>query len=152
MATETQQPDGSVFALTNLSGAAADVDEGVDTPDGVWLTLGDDASDSIVRCSFPTPSGDPSTGAGLQRFRAYVRIGTASGGNDPTVDFAVRETGGGSDLAVQSGITITSHSGEVIEFNADHVAVALNVFVTVDVPPAAEGADQSVPRVTVIAP
>ncbi len=124
MATETLQPDGSVFALTNLSGAATDVDEGVDSPGGDWLTLGDDAADSIVRCSFPTPSGDLNTGAGLQKFRCYVRVGTEAAGNTPTLDFGIRETGGGADLAVQTGISITSYTGEVIEFTWDASVLA----------------------------
>ncbi len=119
MATETLQPDGSVFALTNLTGASADVDEGVDSPGGDWLTLGDDGSDCILRASFPTPTGDPNTGAGLQKFRVYVRVGTEAGGNTPTLDLAIRETGGGSDLAVQTGISVTSYTGEVIEFTWD---------------------------------
>lgn len=119
MATETLQPDGSVFALTNLTGAAIDVDEGVDSPDGVWLTLSDDGSDSIVRASFPTPTSDPNTGSGLQKFRCYVRIGTEAGGNTPTIDIAVRETSGGSDLAVQTGISVTSYTGQVVEFTWD---------------------------------
>ncbi len=118
MSTETLQPDGSVFALTNLTGAATDVDEGVDTPDSTWLTLGDDGTNSVIRASFPTPTGDPTTGAGLQKFRMYVRVGTAAGGNDPTLDIAVRETGG-ADLAAAIGVPVTSHVGEVIEFTWD---------------------------------
>lgn len=119
MATETLAPDGSVFALTNLTGASTDVNEPVDSPDGVWLPLGNDADDCIVRASFPTPTGDPNTGAGLQKFRVYVRVGTEAGGNTPDMDIAVRETGGGADLAVQTGISVTSYTGEVIEFTWD---------------------------------
>lgn len=119
MAIETLQPDGSVFTLTNLSGAYTGVDEGVDTPDGVWLTLGDDGTNSIVRASFPTPTGDPTIGANLQKFRLYVRVGTEAGGNTPALDLAIRETGGGTDLAVQTGISVTSYTGEVVEFTWD---------------------------------
>ena len=124
MTIETLQPDGSVFALTNLAGAVTDIDEGVDTPDGVWLILGNDGTDSIVRCSFPTPTGNLTTGADLQTFRLYVRVGTAAGGTTPTIDVAIRETGGGSNLTVQTGITVTSYTGEIVEFTWDASVLA----------------------------
>ncbi len=120
MSTETLAPDGSVFTVTNLSAEGyTQVDEPVSSPEGNWLTLGDDGNDCILRASFPTPTGPPNTGAGLQKFRVYVRVGTEAGGNTPTLDLAVRETGGSADLAVQTAISVTSYTGEVLEFTWD---------------------------------
>jgi hypothetical protein len=100
-----------------------DIDEDPASPDGNWLTLGDDGTDCDFAVSFPTPTGDLNTGAGLQTFRIWARIGTAAGGNDPTWDMAVRESGG-ADLASVTAQAITSHSGEMITFTWDATVLA----------------------------
>lgn len=73
MATESKYPDGTVFALTNLTGAYTDVDDDPDSPDANWLSATSDSTNSIVRASFPSPTGDLTSGAGLQEFRVLYR-------------------------------------------------------------------------------
>jgi hypothetical protein len=102
VATETLAPD-AVLDSTNYSAAAlADVDEDPDSPDGNWWTW-DGAGDTIARLSFPTPTGNPTTGAGQQEFRAWVRKSAGGGGATP-VALQLYENGSkvGSDLDNQN--------------------------------------------------
>lgn len=112
MASETQRPDGSRFDLSNLTGAYTDVDDDPDSPDGLWLAGGDDGTDTICTASFPTPTGNPTTGAGLQEFRVLCRK-FITGGTDPTLDIAVYENGT-LVSTISTGTSITSESGQVV--------------------------------------
>jgi len=116
MATETLVPN-VLEALTNLSGTVDDVDNGIASP-GTWLTEGDDGLDTIARVEFPTPSGDPNTGAGLQKFRIWCRRSTTVGGNDPTLDVALWEADSQVSI-LQTAISITSLTGELVEVTWD---------------------------------
>lgn len=78
MATEVQAPD-AILASAGLSGTVADIDDDPDSPDGAWLTAGQNASTS-VRVSFPTPTGNPTAGSGLQEFRVLLRKTATNGG------------------------------------------------------------------------
>ena len=112
MATERQAPD-AILASSNLTGTVGDVQDDPDSPDSNWLTADDDGTDTDVRFSFPTPSADPNTGAGLQEFRLWVRVGTEAGGNTPTLDIHLWENGSlVSTLA--TGISITNYTGEIV--------------------------------------
>lgn len=71
-ATETLAPDGVTFTLTSLTGAYTDVDESPDTPDGTTLAATSLGVNTSVLASFPTPSGNPTVGAG-QVLRAFVK-------------------------------------------------------------------------------
>ena len=92
MATETLVPDGTVFTLTQLSGNVGDVDNTIASADGVFLTnLETNGNTPTVLASFPTASGDLSTGVN-QAFRA--RVGKdATGGNNPQFTIAVIDNG-----------------------------------------------------------
>jgi hypothetical protein len=57
-----------------LSGTVADIDESPDAPDGAWLTTTGQNQTNSVRVTFGTPTGNPSVGAGLQTFRAFIRL------------------------------------------------------------------------------
>lgn len=113
MATENLFPDGAVFTLTLLTGAATDVDESPDVPDANWLTASGSNQNTAVRASLPSPTGDLNVGAGLQRFRAWVRKTNHS--TDGTAVVELWETGGSSALATVVGsTTISSTSGQML--------------------------------------
>jgi hypothetical protein len=111
MATERQPPD-ALLVQTNLSGALADIDEDPDTPDGAWLTAISNNADSICVVSFPTPTGNPTVGAGLQEFKFWVR--NTANNTAVTWDIYLRESGtrlnGGAAIATG---TITSTTGQL---------------------------------------
>jgi len=117
MAAERQPPD-TLIVQTNLSGAVTDIDEDPDSAGGDWLTAVDDALDTIMRVSFPTPTGDPNVGAGLQEFRFWVRVGSEAGGNTPTLDVALWEDGS-LNTSLQTAISITSYTGEIVSVTWD---------------------------------
>jgi len=73
MAAETKLPD-SIITQTNLSGTLTDIT----AQDGNWLTASSNNADSVLHVSFPTPTGPPNTGAGLQNFSVQYRV-TANG-------------------------------------------------------------------------
>lgn len=112
MATEALAPD-VLITQTNLTGAVTDIDESPDSPDGVWLNEVDDALDTICHVSFGTPTGNPTTGAGLQSFRIYCRRSTTTGGNDPDLDIALYENGT-LVSTLQTGVAITSLTGQLV--------------------------------------
>lgn len=102
-------PDGSVFTLTNLSGAYTDVDESPDSPDGLWLTAPGSNNATAVRASFGTPTVAPT---GTQTFRAWVRKTNHS--TNPTAVVELYETGGALLATVVASTTITSLTGQML--------------------------------------
>ena len=108
-----------VVSSTNLTGATvANLDDDPDAPDANWATA-TTVADTSLRAGFPTPPGDPTPGAGLQEFRVLLRK-DAAGGNDPTYDIELWETGGGAPLAtLVSGATLSSDTGEVVSATWD---------------------------------
>lgn len=80
MAFETLRPD-VLLTQANLVGAVTDIDDDPDSPDGLWLTW-DGSNNSIAQASVPTPTGNPTTGADKQEFRALIR--NATGGSNST--------------------------------------------------------------------
>ncbi len=113
-------PLDQVVSSTNLTGATvANLDDDPDAPDGAWATA-TTVADTAVRVGFPTPpSGKPAPGAGLQEFRVQLRK-NATGGNDPTYDIQLWETGGGAPLAtLASGVALSSTTGTVVSVTWD---------------------------------
>lgn len=112
MANETKAPDG-LLDQTNLSGALTDIDDDPDSPDGLWLTASSNNANSICRVSFPTPTGNPTTGAGLQNFKWWARL--TPNGTACTYNVYLYENGtvlnGGAAIATGS---LTSTSGQLI--------------------------------------
>ena len=110
----------AVVSSTNLSRATvANLDDDPDAPDADWATAVDGKLDTDLRTGFATPSQAPSLGPGLQEFRVLLRK-DATGGNDPTYDIELWETGGGAALAtLLSGATLSSDSGEVVSVTWD---------------------------------
>lgn len=90
-----------------------------------WLTATSATAATDVKVSFPTPSGAPNVGAGLQKFRAELR--KTAGTPNPTIDMELWETGGGSALATLLNDTaITSTVRQIVEgtWNANLLGTA----------------------------
>lgn len=109
MAAERLAPDALALA-TNLSGTVAAIQDDPDSPDGAWLTTTSGGA-SDLRVTFPSPTGNPTTGAGLQNFRAQIRK-NASGGNNCGWSLELWENG--VSVSVLSTGTTASTTGEVI--------------------------------------
>ena len=130
MATETLLPT-SLDTQTGLTGALADVDEGVDSPDGNWLTTSNNTNTTCV-VSIDDPTGPPTVGAGLQNVRAYVRKTNHS--TNPTVTLEVLDQGSVIATLV-SGQTVSSTTGTTISgtWNANLLTDPTGASVTVRV-------------------
>jgi len=139
VATETLSPD--VLAVqTNLSGSVTDIQDDPDSPDGNWLTASSTNTDCVCRVTFPTPSGNLTTGADLQEFRVLYR-------NNPTnrtadqLDIYLYENGSqvGSVLLSQSDpsdSTVYSATWNAADLsNIDGSQVECYVYITADVAP-----------------
>lgn len=66
-------PPTSILLQTDLIGNLDDVNEDPDNPENNWMVATGNNVDTILRVGFDTPSGNPTIGAGLQVFRAWVR-------------------------------------------------------------------------------
>lgn len=110
MASERRAPD-ALLVQTNLSGVVGDIQDDTDSPDANWLTAPGSNNETECRASFPTPTGNPTAGAGLQEFRALVRKTNHS--TDPTVTLELYENGALVATLV-SAQTVSSTSGVVI--------------------------------------
>lgn len=92
MANQRLSPD-AILEQTALTGSVTDIDEDPDSPDAAWLTATLNST-TILRTSFPLPSGDLITGAGLQEFRVLMRkTATNTGRTDDTWDIDLYENG-----------------------------------------------------------
>jgi len=120
VASERQSPD-AILASTNLTGSVSDIQDDPDSPDANWLTATSPQVDTALRVSFPTPTGDPITGAGLQEFRWWVRHNSQPGGSDPT--YVVHLYENGSDLGQIASGSIASGTGEIISATWDAVSL-----------------------------
>ena len=61
----TLYPDGTVWTLSGWTGTTT-VDRVDSAPDGTWLLSDQTSATETIRASFPSPSGNLNTGAGLQ--------------------------------------------------------------------------------------
>jgi hypothetical protein len=104
-------PD-AILTQTNLTGVLADITDDPDSADGNWLTADSNNADSDLAVSFPTPAGNPTTGAGLQEFRVQYRV--TANATSTTFNAYLRENGtrinGGTAIDTWAS---TSTTGEV---------------------------------------
>lgn len=123
MATERQAPD-AILAISDVSGVVGDIDDDPDSPDGLWLDGWDGNGNSDCRVSFPTPTGNPTVGAGLQEFRVQLRK-TSSGGFDCDWSLELWENGV-LDSVLATGTTTSLDPGEVVSgtWNASSLGTA----------------------------
>jgi hypothetical protein len=113
MASERIAPDALLVATT-LSGSVSAIQDDPDSPDASWLVYdGATNGNSDCRVSFPTPANPPSTGAGLQEFRAQLRK-NASGGNSTTWSLALWENGAQVAVLATGTTTALAPNGEVV--------------------------------------
>lgn len=113
MATETLLPTTTLASDANLSGDHTTVDDDPDSPGGDWRTATSDNANSVAHHGFNTPTGNPTTGAGLQNFKIYARLtvnGTACTYNVYLLESGTRLNGG---AAIATG-SLTSTTGQLI--------------------------------------
>lgn len=118
MATEVLSPTSTVTGDANLSGDHTTVDDDPDSPGGDWRTASSNNANSVAAHGFDTPTGNPTTGAGLQNFKIYARL--SPNGTSITYNVYLRESGtrlnGGTAIATGS---LTSTTGQLITANWD---------------------------------
>lgn len=117
MPTESLYPDGEYGTKTNFTGDYTSVDDPQATPGADWMDPTDDGSDTETSFSFPTPSGNLNTGAGLQTLKVHVRKQLA-GGNDPAMSIYIQD-GGVDKLLVADSVTVTSDTGQDFTYTWD---------------------------------
>ncbi len=94
MALETLRPTASeTLSLVNYSSGDWDtVNDDPDSPDGNWL-IWDTSGNSSARTTLATPTGNPTTGSGLQEFRCQIREDGGTGSNDCVYSLELWENG-----------------------------------------------------------
>lgn len=84
----------------------------VNSDNGTYATAASSTADPALRVGFDTPTGPPTTGAGLQTFNAKVRKTTNDFGETPTARLELWETGGISALATGTDTSVTLNSSD----------------------------------------
>lgn len=111
MAAETLTPDGVLDATNYSALPLSSIQEDPSSDDGLWGTWSS-PGDTSARVSFPSPTGNPTTGAGLQTFRVRLRK-TAAAGNATTWSLELFENGV-SVAVLATGTTTATDPGEVV--------------------------------------
>lgn len=110
MATETLSPDAILESTGFTAGDVTFIDDDPDGSGTDWLTVGGAANTpTVVRVSFPTPSGPLTTGAGLQEFRVQLRKTSQS--TNPSAQIQLYENG---SLISQNTATAVSSTTRVV--------------------------------------
>ena len=132
MATETLLPD-AIVTLTALSGSINNIDEGIASPDGTFLTnTNTKGNQNRLVASFPTPSGDLTAGSELQTFRVVIRK-NASGGNDPNFRFVLYENGSATTTTSAEIAVSATGSGTTETWSWNATALASQSGVNVEI-------------------
>jgi len=90
MSAETLLPDGLVSSANYTSPLLSDFDDNPDTTTDYGTYDGSGNTDVLL--DFPTPTGNPTSGAGLQSFTVAVTK-NATGGNTPAYSLELWENG-----------------------------------------------------------
>lgn len=115
MATESLAPDSTIVSQTTFAEAnTANIDDDPDSPDANWALIGGNNVSGNIRVSFPSPTGNPTTGSGLQEFRCQLRQQSVGQTGIPTARLDLYETGGSVALQTGTEQNITSESSQVI--------------------------------------
>ena len=112
MALESLAPIGQI-TWTNLDGSYLDIDDDPDSPDGNWADAIEGDGDIVAHVSFPTPTGNPTSGEDLQEFKIWIRK-TASGGTNPQCRIDLYENG--NPITAGTLTDVTSESGQLKSF------------------------------------
>lgn len=124
MALETKTPN-AILSQTGNTGVVGDIQDSPDSPDANWLVATGNNTHTDVNVSFATPTGNPTTGADLQEFRALVRPFDSGQTGDPNARIELWENGAliraGSETALQNA------GGDIViafTWNASELATA----------------------------
>lgn len=109
--TERQSPDAYI-TQTNLDGTIADIQDDPDSPDANWADAIDTGAHTLAHVSFPPPTGNPTTGAGLQKFKIWVK--KAGGSSTPSVRVDLYENGIELANGVITATSVTSTTGVLL--------------------------------------
>lgn len=95
------------------------IDDDPDSPDANWIDPPDNNTNVFVRFSMPTPTGNPTPGAGLQQIRIWVKKDPTAGTGTPTATIQIYETGQPDNTPFASGSAnnVTSTTGELFTFD-----------------------------------
>lgn len=120
LANERLAPD-AVLTASNIPNTLANHTVDPDTDSTTFGNATDDGTDVTLALSFPTPTANLTTGAGLQNFHVRLRK-SATGGNDGSYSIYLRESGTrlNAGSAIASGTIPTSiTTGSVINATWD---------------------------------
>lgn len=121
--TERQSPD-AILVITNLNpNNVAYIQDDPDSPDGNWLVASGNNVNTDVRVSFPTPTGNPTVGADLQEFKAWVRQYDEGQSGTPDVRIELWENGVLIRAGSDESVTLSGHM-VTFTWNANEIAVA----------------------------
>ena len=90
--------------------SVADIDDDPASPDGTWA-IWDGNGDSDLIVNFPTPTGNPTTGAGLQAFRVRIRRDGGTGTNSVAWAMDLYENGLLVTANLTTGTTTSNAAG-----------------------------------------
>ena len=131
MPTETQRPDGATYILTALTGAYTLIDDDPDSSGLDFVVADGNGVNTAALVGFPTPTGNPTTGANKQEFRIQVREFDAGQTGTPKARIELWENGvlirAGSDVNVTSQDQVIAFTWDASELGtADGSLVECN--------------------------
>ena len=110
-----------IITQSGLSGAVSTIQDDPDSPDGNWMTTIASTAGELQVSTDNMTVGQLS--ADNQEIRVLARK-DANGGNDVDYTIAIREAGGGTDLATSSTQTLTTTTATVASFTWDRSILA----------------------------
>lgn len=114
--TDVRFEPTAIELLTAMTGVVADIDNDPDSPDANWLVATGNNTNVLVRVSFAAPDGNPTAGADLQEFKAWVGQFDTNQTGDPNCRIELWENG----VIVRAGsnVLITT-AGQMVTFPWD---------------------------------
>ena len=121
MSTETQRPDGELSDSGLVSSVVTDHDADPDSDSSVTAATGNNVN-TEYGVDFPSPTGEPSIGAGLQEFRAGVIEFDSGQTGTPTARIELWENG----TLVRAGSNANISTFQVLSFtwNANELSTS----------------------------
>lgn len=121
MATETQRPDGELSDLGLVANDHLDHDEDPDVSSATVNATGNNVNTEWGG-DFPTPTGNPTVGAGLQEFRVGVLEFDAGQSGIPDARIELWENG--SLVRAGSNTPVSTYAVLAFTWNANELATA----------------------------
>lgn len=124
-ATESQLPDTIAAQSGYTDCTIAEIDEDPDSPDASWCDVADANNiATTVRVTFPTPTGPPTDGAGLQSFRVQWRKTSQS--TNPSCAADLYENAVLVTANVIASTEVSSTTGTVVSGTWDSSSLSTN--------------------------